>query len=209
LFAAVWFGLAGRLTWWQGWAVLLSFSLLLVLVYFRLARDNPDLLRERNQPAEVAESWDRRIMRIYSILLVILWIISALDAGRFQWSRVAAGIQLLGWLMLIGSGAIIWRVLQINAYLSSWARLQPDRGQVVIQEGPYRLIRHPMYLGIIIAFIGMPLALASWWAQVPAVLIGLLYIYRTYREDRMLMQGLPGYPEYANRVKFRLIPGIW
>ena len=96
-----------------------------------------------------------------------------------------------------------------NAYLSSWARLQEDRGQVVIQEGAYRRIRHPMYLGIIVGFLGIPLVLSSWWAMIPSVVIVGLFVYRTYREDQMLIVGLAGYAEYTERVRYRLLPGIW
>jgi CRISPR/Cas system CSM-associated protein Csm2 small subunit len=94
-------------------------------------------------------------------------------------------------------------------YLSSWARIQEDRGHVVVTEGLYRHVRHPMYLGIILGFIGIPLSLGSWWALIPSLLIATLFVYRTAREDRMLMQGLPGYEEYAQKVRYRLLPGIW
>jgi protein-S-isoprenylcysteine O-methyltransferase Ste14 len=104
---------------------------------------------------------------------------------------------------------MIWQVMMTNAYLSSWARIQEDRGQVVVQEGLYRYIRHPMYLGIIIAFLGIPLALCSWWALIPSVIIIGIFLYRTYREDKMLKDGLDGYVEYSQTVKYRLLPGIW
>jgi protein-S-isoprenylcysteine O-methyltransferase Ste14 len=96
-----------------------------------------------------------------------------------------------------------------NAYLSSWARLQEDREQVVVQEGAYRRIRHPMYLGIIVAFLGIPLALGSWWAMIPSLVIGGLFVFRTHREDLMLIRGLAGYAEYTERVRYKLLPGIW
>jgi protein-S-isoprenylcysteine O-methyltransferase Ste14 len=99
--------------------------------------------------------------------------------------------------------------MMINAYLSSWARLQEDREQVVVQTGAYRYIRHPMYLGIIVAFLGIPFALASWWAMIPGIVIIGLFVYRTHREDLMLIHGLNGYADYAERVRYRLLPGIW
>jgi protein-S-isoprenylcysteine O-methyltransferase Ste14 len=209
LFALLWFGVAGRLTWWQGWAILLIFSTYLSVLMWRLAKVNPELVRERNQPAEKAEPWDRVVMGIYTVILPILLVVAALDGGRYLWSSVPLGIQLIGWLLLTFAGLMIWHVMMTNAYLSSWARLQEDREQFVVQEGAYRRIRHPMYLGIIVAFLGMPLALGSLWAMIPSLVIVGLFVYRTHREDLMLIHGLPGYAEYTERVRYKLLPGIW
>jgi protein-S-isoprenylcysteine O-methyltransferase Ste14 len=99
--------------------------------------------------------------------------------------------------------------MMTNAYLSSQSRLQNDRGQVVVQEGLYRFVRHPMYLGVIAGFVGLALVLSSLWGMIPGAVIVGLFVYRTFREDRMLKDGLPGYPEYAEKVRYRLLPGIW
>lgn len=175
----------------------------------RLSKVNPELVRERNRPADEAEAWDRVVMGIYSVVLVVLLIVSALDGGRYHWSAVPLGVQIFGWTLLVMAGALVWHVMMTNAFLSSWARIQDDRGQVVIQEGSYSRIRHPMYLAIIVAFLGIPLVLNSWWAMIPSVVIVALFIYRTYREDQMLLDGLAGYAEYTKRVRYRLLPGIW
>ena len=89
------------------------------------------------------------------------------------------------------------------------ARIQDDRGQVVVTAGPYRFVRHPMYLGVIVLFLGMPVALGSWWALLPGAAIGLLFVLRTAQEDRVLRDELPGYAEYTGRVRYRLVPGVW
>jgi len=209
VFALAWFGIAGRVTWWQGWALLLTVVIYVSILVWRLSRLNPDLVRERNRPADKAEAWDRVVMGIYSVVLAVLLIVSALDGGRYRWSAVPLGVQMMGWILLVVSGVMVWHVMMTNAYLSSWARLQEDRGQVVIQEGAYRRIRHPMYLGIIAGYLGIPLLLSSWWAMIPSVVIAGLFVYRTYREDQMLIGGLAGYAEYAERVRYRLLPGIW
>ena len=209
VFAGAWFGIAGRVTWWQGWTFLLTFIVYVSILVWRLSKLNPDLVRERNRPAVKAESWDRVVMGVYSVILVVLLITSALDGGRYLWSAVPLGVQMIGWVLLVVAGMMVWHVMMTNAYLSSWARIQDDRGQVVVQEGIYRLIRHPMYLGIIVGFLGIPLVLNSWWAMIPSVVIVGLFVYRTYLEDLMLINGLAGYAEYTEKVRCRLLPGIW
>jgi len=209
VFTMLWFGVAGRVTWWQGWAFLLTFIIYVSILVWRLSKVNPELVRERNLPADKAEAWDRVVMGIYIVILVVLLIVSALDGGRYVWSAIPLGVQMIGWILLIVAGIIVWHVMMTNAYLSSWARIQDDRGQVVIQEGMYRCIRHPMYLGIILSFLGIPLMLNSWWAMIPSVVIVGLFVYRTYREDRMLIDSLAGYTEYTEKVRYRLLPGIW
>jgi protein-S-isoprenylcysteine O-methyltransferase Ste14 len=209
VFAGAWFGIAGRVTWWQGWAFLLTFIIYVSILVWRLSQLNPDLVRERNRPADKAEAWDRVVMGIYSVILVVLLIVSALDGGRYLWSAVPLGVQMIGWVLLVVAGTMVWHVMMTNAYLSSWARIQDDRGQVVIQEGMYGCIRHPMYLGIIVGFLGIPLVLSSWWAMIPSVVIIGLFVYRTYLEDLMLIDGLAGYAEYTEKVRYRLLPGIW
>jgi len=209
LFVGLWFAIAGRVTWWQGWAFLITFIAFVSVLVWRLSKLDPELVRERNQPAEKAEPWDRAVMGIYTAALFILLIVTALDGGRYLWSSVPLVIQLLGWLLVIAACLMVWHVMMTNAYLSSWARLQEDRGQVVVQKGAYWRIRHPMYLGIIMAFLGIPLILGSWWAMIPSIVIIGLFVYRTYREDLMLIHGLTGYAEYTERVRYRLLPGIW
>ena len=208
-FALVWFCIAGRATWVQGWAFLLAFVGYVGTLAWRLARSDPDLLRERNRRAANVARWDRAVIACYTGLLTVLLVLSAFDSGRFRWSAVPIWVQLLAWIALCVAGVMVWHVMAVNAYLSSWARIQEDRGQVVVTKGLYRHVRHPMYLGIILAFTSIPLVLASWWTLIPGFLIAGLFVYRTAREDRMLMQGLPGYEEYAEKVRYRLLPGIW
>ena len=209
VYTCAWFCIAGRLTWWQGWAFLLTFIIYSSTLVWRLSKLNPELLRERNRPSDNAEAWDRVVMSIYLLFLVVLLIISALDGGRFVWSAVPLIFQIFGWIFLVVAGVMVWHVMMTNDYLSSWSRIQDDRGQVVVQEGIYRRIRHPMYLGIIVGFLGIPMVLNSWWAMIPSGIIVGLFIYRTYREDKMLIDNLTGYAEYTEKVKYRLLPGLW
>ena len=208
-FALVWFGIAGRMTWGQGWAFLLAFVAYGVALTWRLARADPDLWRERSRQAENVKPWDKALMGCYTGLLVVLLVLSALDSGRFRWSVVPLWTQLLAWVILCIAGTIIWHVMAVNAYLSRWARIQEDRGQKVVTEGLYRSVRHPMYLGIILGFVGLPLVLASLWALIPGLLIVGVFVCRTAREDGMLREELPGYQAYAEKVPHKLLPGIW
>ena len=104
---------------------------------------------------------------------------------------------------------IVWRVMAENTYLSERVRIQEERDHHVVTTGPYQYVRHPMYVGIIIAMLSVPLALGSWWALLPAALIMIVFIVRTGLEDRTLMEELPGYQEYARQVRYKLLPGIW
>jgi protein-S-isoprenylcysteine O-methyltransferase Ste14 len=209
VFSGVLFGIAGRVTWWQGWAFLLTFIVYVSILVWRLSKLNPDLLRECNRPADKAEAWDRAVMGVYSVVLVALLIVTSLDGGRYLWSAIPLGVQMIGWVLLVVAGMMVWHVMMTNAYLSSWARIQDDRRQVVVQDGLYRRIRHPMYLGIMVSFLAIPLLLNSWYAMVPSLVIVGLFVYRTYREDQMLVENLAGYAEYIEKVRYRLLPGIW
>jgi len=102
----------------------------------------------------------------------------------------------------------LW-AMSANAYLSTMVRIQDDRGHQVVTTGPYRYVRHPMYVGTIFFGLCMPLFLGSWWTFVPCGLIVILFIIRTALEDRTLRDELPGYAEYAERVRYRLLPGVW
>jgi protein-S-isoprenylcysteine O-methyltransferase Ste14 len=159
--------------------------------------------------AENVKTWDKWINGVYTFLLIVLLVVSGLDAGRFGWSSMPIQVQIVGGVMLVMAAGLIFRTLAENTYLSRWARIQDDRGQQVINSGPYAVVRHPMYAGIIVLMVGMPLALGSSWGLVPGGLIGVLYVVRTMLEDRMLHHELKGYREYANQVRYRLIPWVW
>ncbi len=209
--AALLFVPAGRLDWVEAWALLAAYGLFLGLYAWWGLRKDPDQLRERNQArkAENVKPWDKTIMAAYTVLLLLTPIVAGLDAGRFGWSAVPLPAKLLAWLGLAVTGALIFWALTTNTYLSRMARIQDDRGQVVVTTGPYCAVRHPMYLGIILLFVCMPVALGSWWALLPGAVIGLLFVIRTAKEDRMLRDELPGYAEYAQRVRYRLVPRVW
>jgi protein-S-isoprenylcysteine O-methyltransferase Ste14 len=202
---------AGRLDWVEAWALLVTYGAFLGLYAAWGFLKDPDQLRERGRAhkAENVKVWDKAIMAVYTVLLLLTPIVAGLDAGRFRWSVMPRLAQLLAWLGLALAGALVFWAITSNTYLSRMARIQDDRGQTVVTAGPYRIVRHPMYLGVIVLFACMPVALGSWWALLPGALIGALFVLRTAKEDQMLRDELSGYAEYARRVRYRLVPGIW
>jgi len=203
------FWVAGRLSWIQGWAFLIFFTIFVSSLSIWLARTNPELYAERRRVADNVENWDKMVVRIHSLSFLAVIFLAALDSGRFGWSKVSLPVQLVGWVGLCLAACMVWHVMAVNSFLSSWARIQEDRNQVVVSKGAYRWIRHPMYLAVIISAFSLPLVLVSGWALIPGMLATIVIMYRTAREDRMLYDGLNGYREYAAGVRYRLIPGIW
>jgi protein-S-isoprenylcysteine O-methyltransferase Ste14 len=206
---ALLFSAAGRLDWFGAWLLTGLYCLFLVIVVVWTSLKAPGLMEERSHMAQNVKTWDKVITTIYTVLLLALLVTAGLDAGRFSLSSVPAILQAAGVLLLIFSGGVIWWVISVNYYLSRYARIQNDRGQQVVTQGPYRFVRHPMYAMLIPFMLGIGLVLGSWWALVPGGLIGALYLVRTALEDKMLQEELPGYREYALKVRYRLFPGLW
>jgi protein-S-isoprenylcysteine O-methyltransferase Ste14 len=209
IFVAVLFIPAGRLNWLEGWVFLVALFSYLVALQVWGYRKDPELVRERSRMGPNVEGWDKVIVTIYLVLLFVMLVTAGLDAGRYQWSSAPRGIQILGWMGFFAAAILIWRVMSVNTFSSSMVRIQADRGHQVITTGPYRYVRHPMYVGVIVLLLSIPLVLGSWWATLPAVLIGILFVVRTVLEERTLKEGLHGYPAYMDRVRYRLLPGVW
>jgi protein-S-isoprenylcysteine O-methyltransferase Ste14 len=169
---------------------------------------DPDLARERMRPGGQRPPL---ALQLFTGAFVAHWIIAGLDHGRFHWSDTVPGW--LQWASLAGLAAgyafCLW-AMYVNRFFSSVVRIQSDRGQAVITTGPYAVIRHPGYLAGIVIVLASGLALDSWLAT--AFLAGLslpFLMYRAITEDRVLQAQLPGYRDYAERVPWRLIPGVW
>ncbi|MBN2441335.1 MAG: isoprenylcysteine carboxylmethyltransferase family protein [Spirochaetales bacterium] len=170
----------------------------------------PDLLNERINPKQNAKSWDKQLMRLgYTPLLAGLLVLCGLDVGRLKISMVPFFIKLAGGGFALIAGTLIMWVFVTNRFASGIVRIQADRGHTVISSGPYRIVRHPMYLGVIVFIFSIPLILGSYLGLIPAALILILFIIRTRLEDLTLQKELPGYEEYTKKTKKRLIPWIW
>jgi protein-S-isoprenylcysteine O-methyltransferase Ste14 len=209
ILCGVLFGIAGRVDWHAAWLVILLFTGHLVLSGWWLLRRDPELLKERLTPAANVPHWDRLIARGNRILMPICLATAALDAGRFGWSAVPIVVRAIATAAVIAAIGVIWWCAAANQFLSDKTRIQSERGHTVVQHGPYRFVRHPLYASRIVLIIGTALMLGSWLAQVPAVLIVILLVLRTSLEDRMLTADLPGYRTYAKHVPARLVPGLW
>jgi protein-S-isoprenylcysteine O-methyltransferase Ste14 len=204
--AVLLFASAGRLDWGLAWPFLAIFFLYSLIP---LRSTETDLAAERTQVKADVKRWDKVLSTVMGPLMLALPIVIGLDE-RYGWS-----VEPPLWVALVGLGLVVlgyllidWAV-RVNRYFSRFVRIQRDRGQVVISDGPYRFVRHPGYVGTLTIELATPLALGSGWGLVPAVLIAALIVLRTVLEDRMLRNELEGYAEYAQRVRYRLIPGLW
>ena len=203
---------AGDFAWWQAWV----YSLLIVAAgvggRILAERRHPGLMAERQNIEKIqdAKAWDKVLAPLTALSISFpLVIVAGLD-HRFGWSP---GFPL--WLMLIGIFLIalgyafsVWAFVE-NRFFSSVVRIQKERGHVVCDSGPYRIVRHPGYAGNILALPGIVLALSSLWTLIPVAVALVIIVIRTALEDRTLQEELPGYQEYARRVRYRLFPGIY
>ena len=203
------FGIAGRVDWPAAWLVIALFAVHIFLSGWLLFRHDPELLKERLTTASNVPRWDLLIKRGNRILELILLATAALDAGRFGWSVMPVAVRAIGTAALVAAVGVMYRCAAANHFLSGRSRIQSERGHTVVQHGPYRFVRHPLYASRLVLMIGLPLTLGSWIALVPAALLVFLVVLRTSLEDRMLTTELPGYREYARHVPKRLVPGLW
>jgi len=190
--------------------IFLFFTFVVVLSALIWWKKNaPGLLKERTSSKKDAKEWDKKIIMAYSFLLIVILAVPGLDAVRYRWSEVSLMVKGLGFIGYIPASGLLFWAMKENAYLSNVVRIQEDRGHTVCTTGPYKYIRHPMYAGIILSFLCFPLSLGSLYSFIPAALIIGLFIVRTLLEDKTLKEELPGYKEYVQKTRFRLLPGVW
>ena len=179
----------------------------LVLLVATLVVD-PDLVRERLRGGARGEDPTRLLF--IRLLFLATFAVALLDIGRFHWSDSVP--PAVGVVALAATGAafawIVWAV-SVNRFFLPVVRIQSERGHQVVASGPYARVRHPGYAGMVLMAPGTALALGSWWALAPALLLSFLFLRRTAHEDRFLREQLTGYDVYAARVRYRLVPGVW
>ncbi|HEY2401505.1 MAG TPA: isoprenylcysteine carboxylmethyltransferase family protein [Steroidobacteraceae bacterium] len=215
----VWFGLMGLLlflpagtwNWPSAWVYLAEMVSLSLVVGLLLAKHDPGVLKERlASPVQKTQPTADKILLV--IILVVIFgsmAFMALDAVRFGWSDMPVWVQALGALILLVSVLFNYRTLRENSFAAPVVKIQQERGHTVISTGPYAYVRHPFYVGGILFFLGTPLLLGSWWGLLATLLLVILLAVRIQIEERTLRTGLPGYQEYTQQVRYRLIPYLW
>jgi protein-S-isoprenylcysteine O-methyltransferase Ste14 len=203
------FGSAGTLRWWQAWLYLAS-GVFFGILGSAILKESPELLEERKTASKKAKPWDKKIVVLtIAVLPVLLYVTAGLDR-RFVWTVSITPVQsLAAFLVLAASTGLFLWAQRVNAFFSSFARIQDDRGQKAVSDGPYKIVRHPAYIGLILGSLAMPVLLGSLPALLVGVVIAGLNVLRTALEDSMLLNELAGYKDYAAKVKYRLIPFVW
>lgn len=202
---------SGDIGWLWGWVLLGITAVGMASHVVLLMPINPELLAERNRGLldPRARGWDRWVTLSASVGMLGAWVVAGLDR-RWGWSLpYPLAVHLAGTAAHIAGWAMFMWAMVSNAYFAETARIQADRGHTVCTGGPYRLVRHPGYVGSILLIFSSPFLLGSWWAVIPAGLGSVMFVVRTVLEDRMLTAELPGYAEYARKTRFRLMPGVW
>ncbi len=198
------FGAAGRLDIIEFWFWLAELAALCIATILLI---DPDLVRERMRPGGQRPTFGYWLS---TLLFAIDLVIAGLDRGRLHWAdSVPVWLRIIALLLFgLGWAPVIW-AMRVNRFFSSAVRIQFDRGQHVISDGPYRYMRHPGYTAAVVVILANGIALGSWLAAAISWLGIPILLWRTIKEDRMLHAELPGYSDYAERVKWRLLPGVW
>ncbi len=203
---------AGDLKWWQAWL----YSLLLMIAgiggRFWAEQRHPGLMAERQNPESLqsAKTWDKVLAPLMAISIGFPMVFVAGLDHRYHWSpEFPLWMIVAGFILIVfGYAFSVWALAE-NRFFSSVVRIQIDRGHVVCDTGPYQIVRHPGYAGNVVALFGIVLALNSVWTLIPALVACIIGVIRTALEDQTLQAELPGYQDYAKRVRYRLIPWIY
>jgi protein-S-isoprenylcysteine O-methyltransferase Ste14 len=212
IFPAVLLFISGNWLWLEGWIFSIWFLGLCYLTIIYLYRYDPALLEERyKKPGSGEEKgWDKYFVYILFPSFIIWFVIMPLDAQRFAWTtNFPVWLESLGLIFLIGSAFFLFRSFKDNSFVSPLVRIQSERDQKVVSTGVYGIVRHPMYLGGILLFLGAPLLLGSVYGLIIGIFLSIFFLVRIMGEEKMLVEELDGYEDYKKKVKYRLIPYIW
>jgi protein-S-isoprenylcysteine O-methyltransferase Ste14 len=200
---------AGTTNWLAGWAMVIIMAGWVIATAVAVIPRYPELLAERVGPRKGSKTWDTVILSLYGLVMMIMWIVSGWDL-RYGWSSgIGPAAQIIAMLIMIAGHTLVVWATGTNAFFSQVVRIQAERGHTVVSSGPYRYVRHPAYVGAILLVLSAPLALGSWWALIPGIICAVLMIVRTALEDKTLQAELPGYKDYAQHTRYRLLPGVW
>jgi protein-S-isoprenylcysteine O-methyltransferase Ste14 len=203
--AALFFLPAWTLHYWQAWVFLLIIFIPMLFIVFYFLKSKPDFLVRRMNMKEKA-SGQSLIVKLSFIPLMLAFILPGFDV-RLGWSNLPTWLVLASDLIVLLNYGLVFLAFRENSFASRIVEIMD--GQKVINTGPYKLVRHPMYLGSIVMYAFSPLALGSVWAALPALFMIPVLVARIIGEEKMLVEELPGYADYTQKVRYRLIPGIW
>jgi protein-S-isoprenylcysteine O-methyltransferase Ste14 len=209
VFAGFLFGSAGTLSWPPAWAFLGVVSVAAFLIARLVVRDDPTLLRERRRwPVRRAPfPWDGVVVVIFTVLFPGWLALMGLDAVRFDWTTMPDWLQIIGGIGVATALSFVYRVFEENTFLARLVR--PQKEQRVISTGPYAVIRHPFYAAVLFFCVSTSFMLGSWVGLGGVLILGACLAVRVAMEDRQLRAKLEGYADYARRVPYRLVPGLW
>ena len=203
---------AGDISWWQAWGFFVLFFLAGIGGRILAEKRHPGILIERvnMEKAKNAKPWDKMLAPLMAISLSFpLVIVAGLD-HRYGWTPLfPTWVNILGLVLIALGYAFSASAIIENRFFSSTVRIQTDRGHSVCDSGPYNIVRHPGYAGNMLALAGIIMALNSMWTLIPVVAALIIAVMRTALEDKTLHDELPGYRDYARRVRYRLFPGIY
>jgi protein-S-isoprenylcysteine O-methyltransferase Ste14 len=203
--------ISARWDWWQAWAYAVSSILAFAISRLIVARKHPDLIAERARfmDAKDTKPWDKILAPLLGLGSILILVVAGLDK-YYGWSSASNSalnlVALIG--IVLGYGFSSWALIE-NRFFAGTVRIQTERGHYVISTGPYRIVRHPGYAGGLFGYVFIPLLLDSFWAWIPTILLAVVMITRTALEDKTLQAELPGYKEFAQKTRYRLLPGIW
>ena len=204
------FASAGTLAWINAWIYVGLVSIYQVISTVVLARVNPQVLNERGTVTKAGtKAFDKVYIAVYPLLSFGSLVIMGFDAVRYQWSVMPFWLTFIGIFIFVSVAPVALWAMAVNKFFEWTVRIQNDREQYVCTSGPYGIIRHPGYTGLIMTLLAYPFILGSWWGFLPNLVLIFIIVIRTALEDRTLQKELPGYREYAQKVKYRLIPLIW
>jgi protein-S-isoprenylcysteine O-methyltransferase Ste14 len=205
---AILFLAAGRLDWVWGWAFLGTYALVSVVTLL-IVPLTEELVEERTRLKADVKSWDKILAPFMTVFFLALLVVAGLDM-RNGWSPLLPAWAQIAGLVFVALGYLLiaWAT-RVNRFFSRFVRIQKERGHTVVTDGPYRIVRHPGYVGTLISLLAPPVALGALWAFVASGLLAVGVVIRTALEDRMLIEELPGYSDYAQKTRYRLLPGIW
>lgn len=209
---AIMFIAAGRTDWWEAWIMVGVLALTTIVSRVILIIKHPDLAVERARwtGKQDFKSWDRKLMPAIAIYgPILMWLVAGLDK-RFNGSPpLALALELAAFVVVVLGYLFSTWAMVVNRFFSAVVRIQTDRGHTVVTTGPYRFVRHPGYAGGAIGYLVTPFALGTLWVFIPALLTIVALVVRTALEDRTLQTELPGYAEYVQKTRYRLLPGVW